>query len=65
MSLELPTRNCQRGIGLGQIDLGVFTREVAAATDRHIQMGIGYAISADYLADIQKKAEAGAKKEKK
>lgn len=54
-----------RGIGLGQIDFGVFTREVAAAIDRHIQMGIGYAISADYLADIQKKAEAGAKKEKK
>ena len=54
-----------RGIGLGQIDFGVFTREVSAAIDRHIQMGIGYAISADYLADIQKKAEAAAKRKKK
>lgn len=49
------------GIGLGQIDFGVFTREVAATIDRHIQMGIGYAISADYLIDIQKKAKAAAK----
>lgn len=37
------------GIGLGQIDFGKFTREVSSAIDRHIQMGIGYAVSINYL----------------
>ncbi|GAF85540.1 unnamed protein product, partial [marine sediment metagenome] len=40
------------GIGLGMIDFGLFTREVVSAIDRHIQMGIGYAISVDYLRNI-------------
>ena len=46
------------GIGLGQINFGIFTREVASAIDRHIQMGIGYAVSADYLADILTKTQS-------
>lgn len=38
-----------KGISLGQIDFGLFSREVSSAIDRHIQMGIGYAISINYL----------------
>ncbi len=41
-----------KGIGLGQVDFGIFTREVVDAIDRHIQMGIGYAISVNYLKQI-------------
>jgi S1-C subfamily serine protease len=43
------------GIGLGQIDFGIFTREVSSAIDRHIQMGIGYAISVDYIKPLMGK----------
>lgn len=45
------------GIGLGQIDFGIFTREVTSAIDRHIQMGIGYAVSANYITDLMKNAQ--------
>ena len=45
------------GIGLGQIDFGLFAREVSSAIDRHIQMGIGYAISINYLKDYLSKAK--------
>ena len=37
-----------QGVGLGQIDFGLFAREVVNAVDRHIQMGIGYATSIEY-----------------
>lgn len=37
------------GIGLGQIDIGRFVWEIADTVDRHIQMGIGYALSIDYM----------------
>lgn len=37
------------GIGLGQVDIGRFVREIAYVTDANIQLGVGYAISADYL----------------
>jgi len=43
-----------RGIGLGQIDFGIFTREVASAIDRHIQMGIGFAIIVESLRQLVK-----------
>lgn len=37
-----------RGIGLGQIDFGLFTTQVVDAVARHIQMGMGYAVSINY-----------------
>lgn len=37
-----------RGIGLGQIDFGLFTTQVVNAVERHIQMGMGYAVSINY-----------------
>lgn len=36
------------GIGLGQIDFGRFTREVVNTVDKHIQLGIGYALSSEF-----------------
>lgn len=52
------------GLSLGQIDFGVFTREVSSAIDRHIQMGIGYAISSEYLAEMLNKAQVSSSKKK-
>lgn len=40
--------NCS-GIHTGQVDLGKFLRETSLTIEKYIQMGIGYAVSIDYV----------------
>ena len=43
-----------KGLGIGQIDFGIFASEVSNAINRHIQMGIGFAIIIDSLKPLIK-----------